>query len=270
MQQQQQQKRTESPDNDSAFCDNTSSNSGSDSSQDKNKVKNQLNLKLLQNGNQHEAAMNMSSNMKIGNGSVNGGGSDTSSISSILKSSSDPVAQAKAEKIKLAIEKIKEASIKKIFIKVFGEDGSAKSLLVDERMTVAQVCLMLAEKNYVKRDTQWGLVELLPDLHMERAYEDHELLVENLLMWKADSKNTLWFIKRPEVFDLFSRPEMYLLGETSSQIGLEMDDRARAELVEEYFSSSGVGAPEVEGTLWLKVSFRLNIFGRNLKFLQEI
>ena len=213
--------------------------------------------------------MNMSSNMKIGNGSVNGSGSDTSSISSILKSSSDPVAQAKAEKIKLAIEKIKEASIKKIFIKVFGEDGSAKSLLVDERMTVAQVCLMLAEKNYVKRDTQWGLVELLPDLHMERAYEDHELLVENLLMWKADSKNTLWFIKRPEVFDLFSRPEMYLLGETSSQIGLEMDDRARAELVEEYFSSSGVGAPEVEGTLWLKVSFRLNIFGRNLKFLQE-
>ena len=45
-----------------------------------------------------------------------------------------------------AIEKIKEASIKKIFIKVFGEDGSAKSLLVDERMTVAQVCRMLAEK----------------------------------------------------------------------------------------------------------------------------
>ena len=111
---------------------------------------------------------------------------------------------------------------------------------------------MLAEKNYVKRDTQWGLVELLPDLHMERAYEDHELLVENLLMWKADSKNTLWFIKRPEVFDLFCRPEMYLLGETSSQIGLEMDDRARAELIEEYFASSGVGAPEVEGYLWLK------------------
>ena len=45
---------------------------------------------------------------------------------------------------------------------------------------------------------------------------------------------------------------MYLLGETSSQIGMEMDERARAELVEEYFSSTGVGAPEVEGFLWLK------------------
>ena len=51
---------------------------------------------------------------------------------------------------------------------------------------------------------------------------------------------------------LFSRPEVYLLGETSSQIGHEMEERARAELVEEYFSSSGVGAPEVEGPLWLK------------------
>jgi len=48
----------------------------------------------------------------------------------------------------LAIEKIKEASIKKIFIKVFSEDGSAKSLLVDERMTVAQVCRLLADKNH--------------------------------------------------------------------------------------------------------------------------
>ena len=45
---------------------------------------------------------------------------------------------------------------------------------------------------------------------------------------------------------------MYLLGDTSSQRGTEMEDRARAELIEEYFSSSGVGAPEVEGFLWLK------------------
>ena len=50
------------------------------------------------------------------------------------------------------------------------------------------------------------------------------------------------------------RPELYLLGDTSSQIGTDMEDRARAELVEEYFSSTGVGAPEVEGFLWLKVN----------------
>ncbi len=48
-------------------------------------------------------------------------------------------ARLKAEKIKLAIEKIREASIKKLFIKVFTADGSAKSLLVDEKMTVGHV-----------------------------------------------------------------------------------------------------------------------------------
>ena len=50
---------------------------------------------------------------------------------------------------------------------------------------------MLADKNHVKRDTCWGLVELLPELHMERAYEDHEQLVENLLMWKVIVHNKI-------------------------------------------------------------------------------
>ena len=39
---------------------------------------------------------------------------------------------------------------------------------------------------------------------------------------------------------------------SSSQRGDAMEDHARQELIEEYFSSSGVGAPEVEGFVWLK------------------
>ena len=185
-------KRTDSPDTDSAFCEENTDSNSSNSSNGK--------------------AMEMAAAARVE--SVDGStlGRTGAVVSSIGKASAvlppdaalSPSSE-KAEKIRLAIEKMKEASVKKIFIKVFGEDGSAKSLLVDERMSVAQVCRMLAEKNRVKRDTGWGLVELLPDLHMERAYEDHEPLVENLLMWKADSKNTLWFIKRPEVYDLFVR-----------------------------------------------------------------
>ena len=118
-------KRTDSPDNDSAFCDNISSNSSSDSSGEKSK-----------------STMTISSSVRSAVPSPR-----TVQLSA-SSSPEDAAAKAKAEKIRLAIEKIKEASIKKIFIKVFGEDGSAKSLLVDERMTVAQVCRMLADKNH--------------------------------------------------------------------------------------------------------------------------
>ena len=55
----------------------------------------------------------------------------------------------KAENIQIAIEKIKEASIKKMYVKVFTGDRCAKSLLVDETMTAGHVTRILAEKNLV-------------------------------------------------------------------------------------------------------------------------
>jgi amyloid beta A4 precursor protein-binding family B protein 1-interacting protein len=137
-------------------------------------------------------------------------------------------------------------------LQVFTSDGSAKSLLVDEKMSVAHVTRILAEKNHVQLDPKWALVELVPDLYMERVYEDHEQLVDNCLLWKVDSKNTLWFIERPEKFDLFLRPEVYLLGTSSSQKDDQMEEHSRQELLEEYFSSSGVGAPQLEGNIYLK------------------
>ena len=103
---------------------------------------------------------------------------------------------------------------------MFSSDGSAKSLLVDEKMSVGHVTRILAEKNHVQLDPKWALVELVPELYMERVYEDNENLVENCLMWKVDSKNTLWFIERPEKCDLFLRPETYLLGKTISLVML--------------------------------------------------
>merc|ERR1719320_1387832 len=209
--------RTDSPDTDSAFCDN---------------------LSVL-------SSCSTASSSKTGQ-------SCQMPSSVVQLSKEEQEARIKAEKIKIAIEKIKEASVKKLFIKVFTCDGSAKSLLVDEKMTVGHVTRILAEKNHVSLDPKWALVELVPDLYMERVYEDNELLVENCLLWKVDSKNTLWFIERPEKFDLFIRPEIYLLGSTSSQKDDQMEEHCRQELIEEYFSSTGVGAPEVEGYIWLK------------------
>lgn len=66
----------------------------------------------------------------------------------------------------MALEKIKEANVKKLFIKAFTSDGSTKSLLVDEKMTVAFVTRLLADKNHVRMDPKWAVVEHIPDLYM--------------------------------------------------------------------------------------------------------
>ncbi|XP_076223729.1 uncharacterized protein LOC116430995 isoform X2 [Nomia melanderi] len=163
----------------------------------------------------------------------------------------DAASRVKAEKIRLALEKMREASVQKLFIKAFTLDGSGKSLLVDEGMSVAHVCRLLADKNHVPMDPKWAVVEHLPDLFMERVYEDHELLVENLLLWTRDSKNKLLFVERPDKTQLFLNPERFLLG-PSDRSSAEYDDHSRNILLEEFFSSSNVGVPEVEGPLYLK------------------
>ncbi|XP_046420011.1 amyloid beta A4 precursor protein-binding family B member 1-interacting protein isoform X1 [Neodiprion fabricii] len=163
----------------------------------------------------------------------------------------DAAGRAKAEKIRLALEKIREASVQKLFIKAFTLDGSGKSLLVDEGMSVAHVCRLLADKNHVPMDPKWAVVEHLPDLFMERVYEDHELLVENLLLWTRDSKNKLLFVERPDKTQLFLSAEKFLLG-PSDRSNAEYDDHSRNILLEEFFSSSNAGVPEIEGPLYLK------------------
>lgn len=72
----------------------------------------------------------------------------------------------KAEKIRLALQKMKEASVKKLFIKVFSGDGSAKSLMVDETMSCGYVTRVLTEKNHQPPAPHWALMEHLPDLHL--------------------------------------------------------------------------------------------------------
>lgn len=58
--------------------------------------------------------------------------------------------------------------------------------------------------------TTWGLIEYLPELYIERLFEDHEQLVENLLSWSNDCKNRVLFIKRTDRVSLFNTPELFL------------------------------------------------------------
>ncbi|XP_042862123.1 ras-associated and pleckstrin homology domains-containing protein 1-like isoform X4 [Penaeus japonicus] len=231
------QARTDSPDNDSAFSDNVSmlSSESSASSGASGSA-----------GSRHDAGKHTSQTLFL----------TLPQLADLLKDCGlnevEQAAKLKAEKIKMALEKIKEANVKKLFIKAFTSDGSTKSLLVDEKMTVAFVTRLLADKNHVRMDPKWAVVEHIPDLYMERIYEDDEMLVENLLLWTRDSKNKLLFLERPDKYDLFLRPEQYILIGSSSQKHCDLDDDGRNTLIEEFFSSTGVGVPEVEGPLFLK------------------
>lgn len=133
---------------------------------------------------------------------------------------------AKVAKIQLALQKLEQASVRRLFVKAFSADGASKSLLVDETMTCGHVTRLLADKNHVPMEPHWALVEHLPDLQMERLFEDHELLVDNLMLWSRDSKNRVLFLQREDKISLFNTPEMYLPG-TQMAPGSDHDEHTR-------------------------------------------
>uniref|UniRef100_A0A8C9KA56 Ras association (RalGDS/AF-6) and pleckstrin homology domains 1 n=1 Tax=Panthera tigris altaica TaxID=74533 RepID=A0A8C9KA56_PANTA len=161
----------------------------------------------------------------------------------------EQAAKLKAEKIRVALEKIKEAQVKKLVIRVHMSDDSSKTMMVDERQTVRQVLDNLMDKSHCSYSLDWSLVETISELQMERIFEDHENLVENLLNWTRDSQNKLIFMERIEKYALFKNPQNYLLGKKETA---EMADRNKEVLLEECFCGSSVTVPEIEGVLWLK------------------
>ncbi len=119
---------------------------------------------------------------------------------------SDPKKRAellKAEQIRLALEKLKEANIKKIIVKAYTDDGCAKSVIIDETLKVYDVLLMLLNKNHRRPTLSSSVVEFLPKLSMERVFEDHENLVEAMSHWSRDSENQILFSEREEKKELF-------------------------------------------------------------------
>ncbi|KAG5673660.1 hypothetical protein PVAND_003687 [Polypedilum vanderplanki] len=203
--------RTESPDNDSAFSDTVS---------------------LLSS-----------------ESSASSGLSSLNNISKIQVSQNNQVQDTKSSKIQLALQKLEHASIRRLFVKAFSEDGSSKSLLVDERMNCGFVTKLLADKNHVNMEVNWGLIEYLPELYIERLFEDHEQLVENLLLWSNDSKNRVLFLKRTDRVSLFTSPELYLPSFEMTP-GTQHDEESRNLLLEEFFANNN--QISLEGPLYLK------------------
>jgi len=75
---------------------------------------------------------------------------------------------AKAQRIAVALEKMREASRRKLHVKVFCADGSTVPVVVGETLAVADLLDVMVEKSHVQLQPTWALVEHLPELYMER------------------------------------------------------------------------------------------------------
>ncbi|CAF1554718.1 unnamed protein product, partial [Adineta ricciae] len=127
----------------------------------------------------------------------------------------------------------------KLLIRTYNDDGSTKSILIDHSMTIRDVLFVLVHKNHREPDNDYALVEILPDLHMERTFEDHQKLTEAILMWPTTSSNRLIFTKRPEKYSLF-RATTSLLGNNDTTM-----------IYDELLKT-----PDIEGVIHLKEKSR--------------
>uniref|UniRef100_A0A182PKT4 Uncharacterized protein n=1 Tax=Anopheles epiroticus TaxID=199890 RepID=A0A182PKT4_9DIPT len=223
--------RTDSPDNDSAFSDTVSLMSSESSA---SSSVSSSHLKHLQAAAAAAAA-------------ASAGGAVVNSVPSVNQQNQHD--GGKQAKIHLALQKLEQASVRRLFVKAFSADGASKSLLVDETMSCGHVTRLLADKNHVQMEPTWAIVEHLPEYQMERLFEDHEMLVDNLMLWNRDSKNRVLFLQRPDKVALFKTPEAFLPG-TQMAPGSEHDEHTRAMLLDEFFSSGSQIA--LEGPLYMK------------------
>lgn len=160
--------------------------------------------------------------------------------------------RAKADKIKLALEKLKEAKVKKLVVKVHLNDNSSKTLMVDERQTVRDILDNMFEKTHCDCSVEWCLYEVNPDLQIERFFEDHENLVEVLSHWTRDSENKVLFLERKEKYAIFKNPQNFYLAKKGKGEEKEMKEKNKESLLEECFCGTSVIVPELEGALFLK------------------
>ncbi|XP_032205555.1 amyloid beta A4 precursor protein-binding family B member 1-interacting protein isoform X1 [Mustela erminea] len=175
-------------------------------------------------------------------------------------SQEEEAAQAKADKIKLALEKLKEAKVKKLVVKVHMNDNSTKSLMVDERQLTRDVLDNLFEKTHCDCNVDWCLYEIYTELQIERIFEDHENVVEVLSDWTRDTENKVLFLEKEEKYAVFKNPQNFYLDNKGKKDGKKdgketnekMNAKNKESLLEESFCGSSIIVPELEGALYLK------------------
>ncbi|CAF2581775.1 unnamed protein product [Rotaria sp. Silwood2] len=146
--------------------------------------------------------------------------------------------------IRLALEKIHEANIKKIFVKIYNEDQSTKNILIDETMSIYQILILLFHKYHLKPTINYSIVEDLPDLHIYRIFEDHQNLInDGLIYWSRDTHNRICFQEYENKYMIFQEPKKFY----------STNDKIIDDILIDYISSDTIILPDnITSILYIK------------------
>ncbi|RDD42811.1 Amyloid beta A4 precursor protein-binding family B member 1-interacting protein [Trichoplax sp. H2] len=159
--------------------------------------------------------------------------------------------RVREEKICVALDKIKEANVKKRIVKIYSANESSKTILISDKMTAGEICLIMMEKCHVKPDPSWVLVEHLTEQNLERNIEDHQIVVDIVSLWPVNSNNKLYFLLKSNKYALFKNPQHYLLASGSDKAAEKSAEKDKERLLNEFFSNNQ-RVPDVDGPLYIR------------------
>lgn len=101
------------------------------------------------------------------------------------------------------------------------------------------------------------MVEVLPDLSLERVFEDHESIGEAYVMWPPNCNYRLVLRRDAMKYDLFTHPERYFPLQLQEELEgaksiSDKVERAKRLLFQEYFTDTS-RLPDLKGYLHFKV-----------------
>lgn len=148
------------------------------------------------------------------------------------------------QQIRLALEKMQEANIKKLFVKIHNEDQSTKNILIDETMSISHILILLFHKYHLQPTLNYSIIEDLPDLHIYRIFEDHQNLINHgLVYWSRNSSNRICFREYQNRYLIFEQPQQFF---TTNEKNIQT-------ILKDHISSETILLPDdITSTLFIK------------------
>lgn len=158
-----------------------------------------------------------------------------------------------AKKIRIGLEKMKEALLGKVFVKVWNEQHKTMETIdVDQTHTARHLKTKMCRREGVQPGPEWCIAEKLPGLSMDRILQDSEYVTQAVNDWSRNTENHFVFLKRTNRYKLFREPHNYLVTDASVSVTGPYTEESKKVLLEEFFTKEATHIPNTESVLWMK------------------